>query len=223
MPEYAVLDKDTIKSEIMPCFSMAKRGFSSGFDLGEIVNAILYKLRSGCQRRLLPMGYLFSGEPPSRDTVFQHYRKWSVKEEWEKAYSNILRKNKKVIGLYISHIDGSHTPACRRGEQIEYQDRKKRRTTNALFLSDNQGIPLAISESQPGNHADLYEIGQRIGELVGQLANAGIAVDRVFCNLDAGFDGKKLRSALMSNGIVPNVYPNPKNRGEYTGNGSMTS
>ena len=82
-------------------------------------------------------------------------------------------------------------------------------------------IPLSVGQSgnpagdvrATGNHADLYEIEQRIGELVGQLANAGIAVDRVFCNLDAGFDGKKLRSALMSNGIVPNVYPNPKNGG----------
>lgn len=29
MPEYAVLDKDTIKSEIMPYLSIAKRGLSS--------------------------------------------------------------------------------------------------------------------------------------------------------------------------------------------------
>lgn len=32
MPEYAVLDKDTMKSEIMPCLSVAKRGYSSKFD-----------------------------------------------------------------------------------------------------------------------------------------------------------------------------------------------
>ncbi|MBD5359060.1 MAG: hypothetical protein HDR88_19055 [Bacteroides sp.] len=38
-------------------------------------------------------------------------------------------------------------------------------------------------------------------------------MDGLFCNLDAGFDGKELCSALMSNGIVPNVCPNPKNGG----------
>ncbi|MBD5355914.1 MAG: transposase [Bacteroides sp.] len=65
----------------MPYLSIAKRGFSSRFDLVEIENAILYKLRSGCQWRLLQMGHLFSGEPPSQDTVFHHYRKWSIKEE----------------------------------------------------------------------------------------------------------------------------------------------
>ena len=33
MPEYAVLDKDTIKTEIMPYLSIAKRGYNSKFDL----------------------------------------------------------------------------------------------------------------------------------------------------------------------------------------------
>ena len=65
MPKYAVLDKDTIKSEIMPYLSIAKGGFTTKFDLTETVNAILYKLKSGCQWRLLPIGHLFSGEGPS--------------------------------------------------------------------------------------------------------------------------------------------------------------
>jgi len=33
MPEYAVLDKDTIKSKIMSYLSIAKRGYASKFDL----------------------------------------------------------------------------------------------------------------------------------------------------------------------------------------------
>ena len=216
MPEYAVLDKDTIKSEIMPYLSIAKRGFSSKFDLVEIVNAIIYKLKSGCQWRLLPIGHLFSGELPSWNTVFHHYRKWSVKEEWEKVFSNVLRKNKKILDLSISHIDGSHTPAYRGGEKVEYQERKKCRTTNVLSLSDNQGLPLAMSEPQAGNHADLHETEDRIDEIVSQLSAAEISVDELFCDLDAGFDGKALRSALGSHGIIPNVCPNPGNGGETT-------
>ncbi|MBD5309659.1 MAG: transposase [Bacteroides sp.] len=39
----------------MPYLSLAKRGYTSQFDLVEVVNAILYKLKSGCQWRLLPM------------------------------------------------------------------------------------------------------------------------------------------------------------------------
>lgn len=216
MPEYAVLDKDTIKSEIMPYLSIAKRGFSSKFDLMEIVNAILYKLKSGCQWRLLPIGHLFSGEGPTWNTVFHHYRKWCVKEEWQKIYSRILNRDKSCLDLSISHIDGSHTPVYRGGENAEYQGRKKRCTTNALFFSDNQGIPLAMAEPQAGNHADLHEIEDRIDEIVSQLSAAEISVDGLFCDLDAGFDGKALRSALVSHGIIPNVCPNPRNGGETT-------
>jgi hypothetical protein len=55
MPKYTVLDKDTIKNEIMPNLSVAKRGFVSQGCLIEVVNAILYKLRSGCQWHQLPV------------------------------------------------------------------------------------------------------------------------------------------------------------------------
>ncbi len=214
MPEYAVLDKDIINLEIMPCLSVAKRGYVSQFDLVEIINAILYKLKTGCQWRLLPLGHLFSGERPSWNTVFSHYRKWSVNNEWQRVYANILNKYKNCLDLSLSHIDGSHTPAYRGGEKVEYQGRKKRNTTNALFLTDNQGLPLAMSEPQSGNHADLYEIEDRINEIVGQLADADIQADGLFCDLDAGFDGKELRCALDHHGIISNVCPNPRNGGE---------
>ncbi len=82
------------------------------------------------------------------------------------------------------------------------------------FFSDNQGIPVAMSEPQAGNHADLYEIAKRIDEFVTQLSDASIAVDGLFCDLDAGFDGKKLRRVLISHGIAPNVCPNPRNGGK---------
>lgn len=134
MPEYAVLDKDTIKKEIKPYLSMAKRGYTFKFDLIEVVNAILYKLKSGCQWRLLPIGHLFSGEGPSWKAVFHHYRKWCKKEEWQKIYSRILSEYKNKLDLSISHIDGSHTPVYRGGEMAEYQGKKKRCTTNAFFL-----------------------------------------------------------------------------------------
>lgn len=214
MPEYAVLDKDTIKSAIMPYLSMAKRGFPSKYDLVEIVNAILYKLKSGCQWRLLPVGHLFAGEPPSWKTVFHHFRKWSKADEWKEAFTNLLKGNKGKVDLSLSHIDGSHTPVYRGGEKVEYQGRKKRKTTNALYLSDRQGLPLAMSEPQSGNHADLFEIDERIDEIMADLKAAEIEVDGLFSNLDAGFDGKVLRKTLDSHGVISNVCPNRRNGGE---------
>ncbi len=145
MPEYAVLDKDTIKIWIMPNLSVAKRGFTTKFDLIEIVNSILYKLKSGCQWRMLPIGHLFTGEPPTWNTEFHHYRKWSKAGEWKSTFTEILSQNKDKVDLSLSH-----TPAYRGGEMVAYQGRKKRKTTNALFLSDRNGLPLALRQRQIG-------------------------------------------------------------------------
>jgi len=57
---YQVLDKDTINLEIIPHLSVAKRGFKTKSCLVEIVNCILYKLKTGCQWEFLPVQSLFS-------------------------------------------------------------------------------------------------------------------------------------------------------------------
>ena len=61
-PMYTVLDKDTIKNEILPHLSKAKRGYVTQTCLIEVVNAILYKLKTGCQWALLPVKAMFSGK-----------------------------------------------------------------------------------------------------------------------------------------------------------------
>ena len=58
--------------------------------------------------------------------------------------------------MSLSHIDGPHTPAVRGGDSVEYQGRKKRKTTNSIYFTDRPGLSLAMSEPQKGNHADLY-------------------------------------------------------------------
>ena len=73
---YAVLDKVTIKSEILPYLSTAKRGFETKSCLIEIINAILYKLKMGCQRKHLPVEALFTTTILSHGAVFHHFNKW---------------------------------------------------------------------------------------------------------------------------------------------------
>lgn len=50
---YEVLDKDTIKSEILPFLSVAKRGYVTKSDLVEVIQCILYKLKTDCQWHML--------------------------------------------------------------------------------------------------------------------------------------------------------------------------
>lgn len=46
---YQVLSKDMIELEIIPYLPKTKRGFKPKVPLYEIVNAILYKLKTGVQ------------------------------------------------------------------------------------------------------------------------------------------------------------------------------
>ena len=58
---YEVLDKDTIKFEILPYLSVAKRSYVTKSDLVEVIQCILYKLKTGCQWHMLPVSAIFTG------------------------------------------------------------------------------------------------------------------------------------------------------------------
>ncbi len=69
-----------IELEIVPYLPERKRGFKSKVPLHEIVNAILYKLKTGIQWEYLPVESLFSVEVLHYKTVFGHYRNWCKKD-----------------------------------------------------------------------------------------------------------------------------------------------
>lgn len=64
----------------------------------------------------------------------------------------LLSINKSKLDISSVQLDGSHTPAERVGEAVAYQNRKKSKTKNAMFLTDKQGIPLSIFDPIDGNH-----------------------------------------------------------------------
>ena len=68
---YSVLDKDIIKCEIVPYLPLAKVTVTSE----EIVNAVLYKLKTGVQWYQLPVKSLLDHEPLSCQSVYYHYLK----------------------------------------------------------------------------------------------------------------------------------------------------
>lgn len=119
MPKYTVLDKDTIKNEIMPYLSVAKRGYVSQGSLIEVVNAILHKLKSGCQWHQLPVEHLFGDVVLSWNAVYHHFRKWCRLGEWQSMFAALVRKYKDRLDMSVTHIDGSHTPALKGGESHE--------------------------------------------------------------------------------------------------------
>ena len=202
--------------EILPYLSVAKRGYPTKSKVVEIVNAILYKLKTGVQWAYLPVKSLFSVVVLSYKSVFRHFRKWCKNGDWQACWIHLLRNHKDLIDLSGADIDGSHTPALRGGEEVAYQGRKSKKTTNALFLTDRNGIPLAMTTPVAGNHHDLYDIKNKLEELFGGIQKAGISTNGLFVNADSGFDAKIFRSVCCGQGVIANVDFNP-------GNGELNS
>jgi len=211
---YQVLDKDMIELEIIPYLPKTKRGFKPTAPLYEIINAILYKLKTGIQWEYLPVESLFSVNVLHYKTVFGHYRKWCKKDVWKSCWIQLLSNNKSNLDLSSGDLDGSHTTALRGGEQVAYQGRKKRKTTNSLYLTDRQGLPLAMSEPVSGNHNDLYNIEVQFEEITATLEEAGISVKGLFLNADAGFDSQEFRNCCIKKEIQANICFNKRNGNE---------
>lgn len=208
---YTVLDKDTIEMEIVPLIPRARRGFPPTVPLAEIINAILYKLKTGVQWHQLPVKALFERHSLTWNAVYYHYRKWCLSDTLKDGWTTFLKTHKKELDLSSVDLDGSHTPAMRGGAEVEYQGRKKRKTTNALYLTDRQGLPLAMSEPISGNHNDLYDIEVQFEVVTGALEEADIPVEGLFLNADAGFDSENFRNSCAQKDINANVCFNKRN------------
>ena len=208
-----VLSKDMITFEIIPYLPIGKRGPKPKVPLVELVNAILYKLKTGMQWEFLPISSLFECCSISYQTVFYHYRKWCKSGVWKSCWIYLLSAYKSKLDLSSSDLDGSHTTALKGGEQVGYQGRKKRKATNALCLTDRLGVPLAMSEPVSGNHNDLFDIEVHFEEVTATLEQANISIDGLFLNADAGFDSQKLRDKCEAKGIIANFAENKRNGG----------
>ena len=209
---YEVLDKDTIKSEILPYLSVAKRGYVTKSDLVEVIQCILYKLKTGCQWHMLPVSAIFTGRVLSYKSVYAHFRKWSRNGEWKKVWGMMLSRHRSFLDMSSVDLDGSHTTTLRGGECCGYQGRKKRTTTNAIYVTDRQGIPLAMSTPVSGSHNDLHCISEVLQGLFAGIEDSGLSVSGLFLNADAGFDSAQFRRDCHRQEVFPNVAFN-KRRG----------
>ena len=63
-------------------------------------------------------------------------------------------------------LDGTHTPAKRGGSAVGYQGRKKSKTSNMLIITDSQGIPLACSNPNAGNHNDAHYLVKTVDKMM---------------------------------------------------------
>ena len=127
----------------------------------QVIQAILHRLKTGCQWRELPMKQFFT-IGYKWQAVYHHFRKWSNDGSWDNLWQKLLKEHKNKLDLSSIQLDGTHTPAKRGGQAVAYQGRKKCKTSNILIITDNQGIPIACSNPIAGNHSDAYHLEQTV-------------------------------------------------------------
>ena len=204
-----VLPKDIIVTWLLPHLPFPTTGRRARVAPAELVGAILYKLKTGCQWRWLPVAALFSGQPLTWQGVYYYFRQWSRQGAWKKLWLNLLHLHRRLLDLSSIQLDGSHTPAKNGGVAVGYQGRKAARTTNALFVADNQGQPLAVATPQAGQHHDTFALDTLFAELCDLLEAAELRLDGLFLNADKAFDVNVLRQACARRNIEVNI---PRNR-----------
>lgn len=208
-----VLTKDIIVRCLLPHLPVRTGGRPLRATPVELVQAILYKLKTGCQWRFLPVKQFFSAPGLAWQTVYYHFNQWRKDGAWKNLWLAVLRGHKRLLDLSSVQLDGSHTPAKNGGAAVGYQGRKKARTTTQLLLTDNAGQPLASATPQAGNHHDLFQIDVLFAELCCLLEAAQIDLKGLFLNADSAFDASSLRRACAQRDIHPNLARNPRSTG----------
>ena len=135
-----VLSKEMIRQWILPALTFSAHGRPLVVKPVELVEVILYKLKSGSQWRLLPVKQFFTGASLTWQGRAR-FNAWRKNGSWQGVWLRLLRENGAHLACSSVQLDGSHTPAKNGEEAVGYQGRKKARTTTALFLADNRGQP----------------------------------------------------------------------------------
>lgn len=214
-----ILRKGMITRHFLPYLSTAKRGYKSSVPLWEIVNAILYKLKSGVQWSLLPCKSLIRSNKIKYGAVYHHYRKWVNDGSWQRAWQAMLKMNKHFLDMSLTSLDGTHSPAKKGGEGVGYQKRKKCKTSNTLWLTDRKGNVIGFLPPLSGKHNDLYQVETGLRAQIEEWKKVGVSVDGLFMNADAGFDSKGLKAVCSEHGIFLNNPLNQRNSKVFTEEG----
>ena len=134
-----IIRKGMITQHFLPYLTTAQRGYVCKVPVWELVNAIIYKLKSGVAWHLLPCKSLIRSNKIKFGAIYHHYCKWVKDGSWAQVWKQFLSKHKHLLDLSIANLDGTHTPGKKGGKSVSYQGRKKCKTTNTIWITDRQG------------------------------------------------------------------------------------
>lgn len=114
-------------------------------DMREILNAIFYLVRSGCQWDMLPH------DLPAKSTVYNHFSRWRDDGTWQRIMDALRREVRKAAGKEPEPGAGSVDSQTVKGSEVGgargYDGGKKLRGVKRHIVVDTLGLLLVVSVS----------------------------------------------------------------------------
>lgn len=158
-------------------------------DLREILNAIFYITKAGCQWRMLPHEF------PSWQTVYTYFRNWQEDGTWEEIHDFLRRKLRRQSGRHgaasAAVIDSQSVKSSEEARKAGYDAGKKIKGRKRHILVDTLGLLIAVVV----HSADVQD---RDGaKLVYKEARPQSRLELVWA--DGGYSGPTLESWVKKN------------------------
>jgi len=115
---------------LAPFVAQGKMGRPRKHEIQDIINAIRYVMKSGCQWRLLPKDF------PPWQTVYDYYLRWRKNGKWQEIHDALVKQVREKVGKEpkptVGIIDSQSVKTVQKGGLKDMMPARKLKVGNVI-------------------------------------------------------------------------------------------